>query len=410
MELRSLSLERYKGYAERAELELAPLTILVGPNDSGKSALAQAIQLLAGGLAPPEETVGEPLPLRSSGVRHGNSFEDLIAGRVPHGWIRLGIELSGNGSDLSLVARIQNVVAPDQTSERQIREWRLKNGTEETRAERLSLEKTSGYRVSRPGQAAEIQPIVWRGLLPAERHSLSSSVGAASERLRKWAGGVRYLRCPRALLRSPFHADGYTPSGLGPDGRNAPLALASDGELKDAVRKWYRDAFGVSLEVRMQGPYAELVIREPARGPDVQLAQSGAGLSQALPVVVTALTAEAQGPGVDVIEHPEAELHPGAHARIAELLLTRLPGPERPVIVETHSEMMLLRARRRIAEGRLAPDRVLVYWITREPSRGSTLRKIRITEAGEMESWPDDVFIEDYEEILAIRRAARTRA
>ncbi len=35
------------------------------------------------------------------------------------------------------------------------------------------------------------------------------------------------------------------------------------------------------------------------------------------------------------------------------------------------------------------------------------LRKIRINARGELDSWPDGVFIEDYEEILAIRRAAR---
>ncbi len=48
MELRKLSLERYKGYAEPVEIELAPLTILVGANNAGKTALAQAIQLFAG--------------------------------------------------------------------------------------------------------------------------------------------------------------------------------------------------------------------------------------------------------------------------------------------------------------------------------------------------------------------------
>ena len=53
MELREFSVERYKGYAELAKVELAPLTILVGSNNSGKTALAQVIQLLAGGLAPP---------------------------------------------------------------------------------------------------------------------------------------------------------------------------------------------------------------------------------------------------------------------------------------------------------------------------------------------------------------------
>ena len=58
MKLLRLCVEHYKGYAQRAELELAPLTILVGPNNSGKTALAQAIQLLAGGLAPDGRDIG----------------------------------------------------------------------------------------------------------------------------------------------------------------------------------------------------------------------------------------------------------------------------------------------------------------------------------------------------------------
>ena len=85
MELRRIGLERYKGYAQPAEMELAPLTILVGPNNSGKTALAQAIPLLAGGLAPSEGDPREPLPLRSCGIRHAETFEDLVTGRVVHG-------------------------------------------------------------------------------------------------------------------------------------------------------------------------------------------------------------------------------------------------------------------------------------------------------------------------------------
>ena len=126
-----------------------------------------------------------------------------------------------------------------------------------------------------------------------------------------------------------------------------------------------------------------------------------------LPVVVTALSARRAGSGVDIIEHPEAELHPAAHADIAELLLDNLAGPARPLIVETHSEMILLRARRWVAEGRLPAGHVIVYWVHAEPGRGSLLEKIAIRKNGEMETWPDGVFIEDYEEILAIRRAAR---
>ena len=126
--------------------------------------------------------------------------------------------------------------------------------------------------------------------------------------------------------------------------------------------------------------------------------------------MVTALSARHAGPGVDVIEHPEAELHPAAHADIAELLLDNLGGTARPLIVETHSEMILLRTRRWIAERRLSAEKVLVYWVHTAPGRGSLLQKIRIRDTGEMETWPNGVFIEDYEEILAIRRAARRRA
>ena len=164
------------------------------------------------------------------------------------------------------------------------------------------------------------------------------------------------------------------------------------------------------IDLVAQGRYFDLVSGTPHGKGDVRIGQAGRGLSHVLPVVVTALAARRAGPGVDVIEHPEAELHPAAHADIAELLLENLAGPARPLIVETHSEMILLRARRWVAEGRLPAGDVLVYWVHTEPGRGSLLTKIGIQANGEMETWPDGVFIENYEEILAIRRAARGEA
>ena len=167
-------------------------------------------------------------------------------------------------------------------------------------------------------------------------------------------------------------------------------------------------AFGVGVDVVAQGSYFDLMVGT-ARYGSVRLEQSGQGLSHVLPVVVMALTAQTEGPGVDVIEHPEAELHPASHARITELLLENLVGPARPMVVETHSDMVLLRARRWVAEGRLPPESVLVYWVHTEPHRGSILQKIRIGDRGEMDGWPEGVFIEDYDEVMAIRRAARSQ-
>ena len=409
MELRRLGIERYKGYTQWAEVQLAPLTILVGPNNSGKTALAQTIQLLAGGLTPSGPDASEPLPLDSGGIRHGETFEDLVTGRPVHGQLRMSAALVDDTGETSLSATIQNVVTPDRPSARQIAEWRLANGGDEVVAERQGLDDRSDYLVSVSGATPQPRQLEWRGLLPLQPNNLAGWAEARVHTLRSWARGVRHLRCPRSLLAPLFRTPENPPAVLGPNGLHTPLVLAADHELRESVRKWYRNAFGETIDVAAQGIYSELVAGSPARDGNVRLEQSGRGLSHVLPVVVMALTAKTAGPGVDVIEHPEAELHPAVHAEVAELLLANLPGPIRPVVVETHSEMMLLRARRWIAEGRLPAEDVLVYWIHAEPGSGSVPRKITINERGEMDSWPDGVFIEDYEEILAIRRAARAR-
>ena len=391
-----------------ANVELAPLTILVGSNNSGKTALAQAIQLLAGGLALPDKDNPEPLPLESGGIRHGDTFDDLITGRTAHGRLRLSADLANASGDLSLSATVQNVVAPPRTSERQITKWRLSSHSDDIVVERQGFGDRSPYLVSVPGTKQYLRQISWHGLVPKHPDTLTDWVAAQVDALRDWAGGVRYLQCPRLLRTSPFTMVDYSPRFLGPNGRDTPLALAAYDDLRESVREWYRMAFGVSIDVVAQGNYFDLVAGTSAHLDNIRLAQSGRGLSHVLPVAVTALMAKGAGPGVDIIEHPEAELHPAAHAHVAELILDNLAGPDRPMVVETHSDMVLLRARRWIAEGRIPADNVLVYWVHTELGRGSFLRQIKIRESGEMDSWPEGVFIEDYEEIMAIRRAARS--
>ncbi len=205
VELRRFSLERYKGYAQRADVELAPLTILVGPNNSGKTALAQAIQLLAGGLAPPDGEAREPLPLESGGLRHGETFEDLVTGRPVHGQLQLSITLAGEGGESSLSATVRNVVAPGQTPERQISDWRLQSNGDEMAAERQGFGESSDYRISQPGKQRPVRPVVWRGLLPKQPHPFAPSIDPKVDALRTWAAGVRHIdgvsarRPPREL-------------------------------------------------------------------------------------------------------------------------------------------------------------------------------------------------------------------
>ena len=342
------------------------------------------------------------------GIRLGQTFEDLVTGRAVHGWLRMSANLVDDNESLSLSATVNNVVSLTSPPERQITHWSLKNSGQEVALKRQGFDSQSHYDVIVAGTVQQPRPVVWRGLVPQQPNDLAGWVPAKIDALKTWALGVRHLRCPRKLLSTPLPLPQRSTVDLGPNGEMTPLALAADDALRKSVREWYRKAFGVGVDIAAQGNYFDLVVRAPADKADVQLVQSGRGLSHVLPVVATALTARSAGPGVDIIEHPEAELHPAAHSDVAELLIDNLTGFERPMIIETHSEMVLLRARRWIAEGRLPAENVLVYWVEAESGHGSILRKIRIDNSGAMESWPDGVFIEDYEEILAIRRANRS--
>lgn len=405
MEIRKVSVERYKCFTENSNLEIAPLTILVGANNSGKTALAQAIHLLASSLTRSGDNIREPLSMSSDGIRHGRTFVDLVNGRSVHGKLSLSVELVNERSESSLQVTIQNVEKPPKPAERQILSWSLSSGSNRIEVQRKSLDPQSPYDISVSGEETSARHIAWQGLLPRNPSQLADWIDAQIDEIRKWANGVRYLKCPRSISSSRFTTEEYPSGTHEASGMTAPMILAADDNLRSSVREWYRRAFGVNLDIKAEGRYFDLTVKPQTNGTNVLLEQSGSGLSQVLPVAVTALTAKQSGPGIDLIEHPEADLHPASHAHVAELFLENLSGSDRPMVIETHSEMVLLRARRWIAERLLSPEDVLVYWVHMDPDHGSIPEKITINERGQMERWPNGVFTEDYEEVLAIRRA-----
>ena len=275
MELREFGLERYKGYAEPTQLRLAPLTILVGANNSGKTALARAIRLLAGGLAPSDQDTSEPLPLESGGIHHGLAFRDLVSGRAVHGWLRLSAIFTNSDRELSLKATVRNVESSNRPPQRQIAHWSLRHDAREVVLDRKGWEEQSSYDVLVSGSKKSPRQVAWRGLLPKQPGCLDDWVEPAADDLKAWTAGVRHLQCPRRFPESPLPVPEGSPVDIGPHGERATVALAADDALREAVSKWYRSAFGVAIDVLSLGDFFELRARSVDAG--VRLAQSGPG-------------------------------------------------------------------------------------------------------------------------------------
>ena len=409
MELHEIKLERYKCFESETTFEIAPLTILVGSNNSGKTALLQAIHLLSSSMAARKGDSYEFLNLNSDGIRHAKSFRDLVSGRALHGSLRMTAILHNCGKQIKLSFKVQNVVEPTNPfeSEQRILFWSLTCGEESFEATCENLESKYHYNISGSGVTRQKLLIRWQGVLPKTSDRLPNWLNEQVVAMGKWSRKIRYVKSPRVFQSSALSLDRSFSRVQRSAIAGAPFMLAKSDHLRNSIKQWYRSVFGVSLDIKMQGEFFDLAIGSKSYSANVLLEQSGEGLSQVLPVAVMAFTSGSIVSGVDLIEHPEADLHPAAHAHVAELLLDSLSRSKRPIIVETHSEMILLRVRRWIAEGRLPANRALIYWVHTKPGYGSHLEKITINERGTVSSWPEGVFIEDYEEVLAIRRALR---
>ncbi|WP_312327394.1 AAA family ATPase [Acinetobacter sp.] len=131
----------------------------------------------------------------------------------------------------------------------------------------------------------------------------------------------------------------------------------------------------------------------------------GTGVSQLMPLIVAAIT---QKSGLVACEQPELHLHPRVQVAIGDLLSQNTEHVN--YLIETHSEHLILRLRRRIRQNTdnelpvglkaFSHNEVVINYL--EPSKdGVQVRRIRMDEDGEFrQPWPNGFFHERLDEAL----------
>ena len=146
-------------------------------------------------------------------------------------------------------------------------------------------------------------------------------------------------------------------------------------------------------------------------GTNLQVNDVGLGVSQVLPVVVGAYS---DGFSVMSVEQPELHIHPAVQCKLADLLAHSVLGKrkhkERSLILETHSEHLMLRLLRRIREKHegelqfndpeIGPEDISVLYIEKDQGEVK-ITHLPITEDGDFEKkWPKGFFEERTEELF----------
>lgn len=190
-----------------------------------------------------------------------------------------------------------------------------------------------------------------------------------------------------------------------------PGETIREGTLLEAINDWLRHlqvTTSLSIEPLEAVAYTAAMRTPSVQGRSVNLAQVGFGISQLLPVLILGLKNPADG--FLLFEQPEIHLHPRLQGGLGDFLLS-VARAGRTVVVETHSDHLVHRIRRRIAEdktGELAKMvQLLFVHAGTEDDPGSYIEPLEVNESGAIVNWPQDFFSESADEAFAILHARR---
>ncbi|MDC0220397.1 DUF3696 domain-containing protein [Gammaproteobacteria bacterium] len=122
----------------------------------------------------------------------------------------------------------------------------------------------------------------------------------------------------------------------------------------------------------------------------------GSGVSYVLPIL-----AGIASKNLIFIEEPELHLHPRAQCELADVFIAGASS-RRSLILETHSEHMILRLLRRVREGVVPPKDINLYYFKPTKDGGTQIKQIRVSPDGEfLNTWPDGFFGEREQELFS---------
>ncbi|WP_442499446.1 DUF3696 domain-containing protein [Methylobacter sp. sgz302048] len=148
------------------------------------------------------------------------------------------------------------------------------------------------------------------------------------------------------------------------------------------------------------------IVRRDKESPEAFLTDVGFGVSQVLPALV--LLYYVPESSTILMEQPEIHLHPSVQSGLADVILQVAKHRNIQVIVESHSEHLLRRFQRRIAEDKYPGDELKLYFC--DSIQGvSKLSDLDIDTFGEIRNWPENFFGDEMAEIAATRTATLRR-
>lgn len=443
-----LSISHFKSWKRIDKMRLAPITGLFGTNSSGKTSILQLLLMIKQTVESTDRLQVLDFGTEKSPANLG-SFGDVVFAHASPGsldwdirWklpkpldirtpenrdvtlfkddeIRFRVEMGENDKKRLAVTRLAYGFADH--------EFVMARKSEGKLAYELSVQPNKGFRFIRTvGRSWDLPAPVKCYGFPNEVNARYQNAGFLSDlqlAFEQLFTGTKYLGPLRDYPRRQYPWSGGEPVDMGPRGERvieAILAARDSGyllsrgkgrkreSLEQRAAAWLKDlglvhSFKVEPIAKEGGNIYRVKVRRNATSPDVLITDVGFGVSQILPALV--LCYYAPEGSIIVLEQPEIHLHPAVQAGLADVFIDAAISRNIQIVFESHSEHLLRRLQRRIAEQVITPDKTALYFCEMQDG-ASQLKSLDVDLLGSIRNWPKDFFGDQFGEMAAITKAA----
>lgn len=446
--------ENFRCFVDTGEIEIRPITLLVGENSAGKTSFLAGVRQVLESLnrGSPNLFNRDPYFLggfeqilhrrsrRDTGrssftmsiegstvakpgngqgrngdrirneftYRHGSPQPELARYRASHKGVTLDLDLIGDQvtAKLLLPQAEHPITIP----------------TRRTPVERASLFR------DHPGLLMDYIEFLLMDLrhpgLPLESDRNSEITPSQAKEARVMLHASHAMR---ATFRRPIFASApvrteprrtYTPSEIAPssEGSHVPLVLAQ-AALGNDNSIWQKIRTDLVEFGKLSGLFADINVHRFGKkdidpfeimvnvhGISRNLVDVGYGVSQILPIVYQLSDPETYG--AYLLQQPEVHLHPRAQAALGSLIVQAVARAKRRpyVLIETHSDYLADRIRIEVGNGRISYEDVAILFF-RNGREGATITPMTVNKHGELVGAPEDFrafFLQEHSRLLGL--------
>ncbi len=399
MKLTKIRLSNFKSHVD-SEINPEKITVLIGPTNSGKSSILQALLMLKTTCQREEDHFVTKHETYDYGT-----FEDISSeGKLDK---NIEIEIEGEKEveyyihlDSPLDTKFQYIVKFNQNGKNKVK-LRVEVGRygaditipRETKHEFYAWDKENKEKLKTSGdELVGFNPRFHVMLEDAHAQSIFNELFSNGYYTKKLLNGFYYIPFSRVVTSYslPIEHSGEILSTSPEKSLSILLSrISSDPKLRKKISRYISRIGNKSIESRLVKTHTNeerKLTLDFVRGEFTNsIINEGSGLNQL--ILLLAMLVDAPKKSIIAIEEPEIHLDPVSQSKLVSILLEQMEDEEKQIIFTTHSEHMLYPILAQISKkkGMLTKNDVAIYYFNLDnEGKFTDIEKLEINEHGQI--------------------------